>query len=84
MRVDSTSLVPPTARGRDSVRIRTNAAYGDSVVILDASHMPYGCATWPAFWTKSAKGPWPHGGEIDIIEGKLDISSSTTWTLDCI
>lgn len=69
MRVDSSSIVPPTARGRDSNRITSNNAYGDSVIILDLDHMPEGCATWPAFWTLSQKGPWPNGGEIDIIEG---------------
>lgn len=24
--------------------------------------------SWPAFWTIGEKGPWPHGGEIDIME----------------
>ncbi|KAG6862240.1 hypothetical protein C0995_002171 [Termitomyces sp. Mi166 len=71
MRADSTSVVPPNARGRDSVRIHSNAAYGDSVIVLDVQHMPAGCGTWPAFWTNSQKGPWPHGGEIDIIEGRF-------------
>ena len=29
--------------------------------------MPYGCGTWPAFWTF---GPdWPQGGEVDVLEG---------------
>ncbi len=23
---------------------------------------------WPAFWTVGASGPWPHNGEIDIME----------------
>ena len=23
---------------------------------------------WPAFWTLGVTGPWPHGGEIDIME----------------
>jgi len=23
---------------------------------------------WPAFWTLGTNGPWPHGGEIDIME----------------
>ena len=23
---------------------------------------------WPAFWALGTKGPWPHGGEIDIME----------------
>jgi len=25
-------------------------------------------SSWPAFWTFGDKGPWPHGGEIDIME----------------
>ena len=34
---------------------------------MDARHMPYGCGTWPAWWSN---GPnWPYGGEIDILEG---------------
>lgn len=69
MRADDTNVVPASARGRNSVRILSNKAYGDSVAILDLSHMPQGCATWPAFWSLSATGPWPAGGEIDIIEG---------------
>lgn len=31
--------------------------------------MQTGCGTWPAFWTLSEDGPWPQGGEIDIIQG---------------
>ncbi|KAG6826875.1 hypothetical protein H0H92_014079 [Tricholoma furcatifolium] len=69
MRVDSSSMVPPSARGRNSVRIHSSKAYADSVIVLDLQHMPTGCATWPAFWTLSQAGPWPNGGEIDIIEG---------------
>jgi len=38
--------------------------------------MPVGCATWPAFWTLSSTGPWPAGGEVDIIEGTTFISFS--------
>ncbi|KAG5637031.1 hypothetical protein H0H81_006026 [Sphagnurus paluster] len=70
MRVDANQIVAPGARGRDSVRIISNTAYGDSVTVLDLTHMPVGCATWPAFWTLSQAGPWPKGGEIDVIEGK--------------
>jgi beta-glucanase (GH16 family) len=25
-------------------------------------------SSWPAFWTIGEKGPWPHGGELDIME----------------
>ncbi|ETW80501.1 glycoside hydrolase family 16 protein [Heterobasidion irregulare TC 32-1] len=69
MRADSWTRVGGGPRGRDSVRITSRGAYGDSLVVLDVAHMPAGCATWPAFWTLSQRGPWPHGGEIDIIEG---------------
>ncbi|KAF7376094.1 Glycoside hydrolase family 16 protein [Mycena sanguinolenta] len=71
MRADNVNRVPPAAPGRKSVRIVSPDAYADSVIVLDLWHMPAGCATWPAFWTLSKAGPWPHGGEIDIIEGKL-------------
>ncbi|KAL5507244.1 hypothetical protein ACEPAH_6700 [Sanghuangporus vaninii] len=72
MRPDSTKkLDSSTPRGRDSIRITSHNTYTDSVVVLDVAHMPYGCATWPAFWTVTA-GKWPYGGEIDILEGVND------------
>ncbi|RDB16836.1 putative glycosidase C21B10.07 [Hypsizygus marmoreus] len=69
MRADAYQIVPPSARGRDSVRITSKKAYDESLIVLDLNHMPTGCGTWPAFWTLSRAGPWPNGGEIDIIEG---------------
>ncbi|KII92245.1 glycoside hydrolase family 16 protein [Plicaturopsis crispa FD-325 SS-3] len=71
MRADATKVVDPGSgeRGRDSVRITSHNDYADSVVVLDIAHMPEGKGTWPAFWTLSKNGPWPNGGEIDIIEG---------------
>ncbi|KAF8585955.1 glycoside hydrolase family 16 protein [Ramaria rubella] len=80
MRADYTNKVLPTARGRKSVRIQSSASYADSIVVLDLSHMPEGCSTWPAFWTISAVGPWPQGGEIDIIEG-VNIDNSNLASL---
>jgi hypothetical protein len=65
---DFKNQVSPGSRGRDSNRISSKQAFDESVIILDLAHMPHGCATWPAFWTLSQKGPWPTGGEIDIIE----------------
>lgn len=68
---DSKHVVNATVsgtRGRDSNRISSKQAFDESVVILDLQHMPYGCATWPAFWSFSQTGPWPTGGEIDVIE----------------
>ena len=69
MKADDYSYVDIDSRGRDSIRIASNAAYDAALMVLDLSHMPEGCGTWPAWWTLSAKGPWPIGGEIDIIEG---------------
>lgn len=69
MRADDWPVINSSARGRDSVRISSQTSYDEAVFVLDLVHMPAGCATWPAFWTKSQKGPWPAGGEVDIIEG---------------
>ena len=80
MRADSYSTVQPGSNGRNSIRIQSMAAYGESLIILDLRHMPEGCATWPAFWTKSAAGPWPAGGEIDIIEGNASTFISDLLT----
>ncbi|KAK3669729.1 hypothetical protein LTR78_010412 [Recurvomyces mirabilis] len=56
-----------TPNGRPSVRITSKKAYNRFLLVLDLEHMPFGCGTWPAFWTV---GPnWPNNGEIDIIEG---------------
>ncbi|TFY61205.1 hypothetical protein EVJ58_g4670 [Rhodofomes roseus] len=54
MRADSTNVVANGTRGRNSIRVLSNRA--------DAR-------PWPAFWSLSQTGPWPDGGEIDIIEG---------------
>ncbi|KAI0066078.1 hypothetical protein BV25DRAFT_1912879 [Artomyces pyxidatus] len=80
MRADDWSTVPASARGRDSIRIVSNDAYEDAVFVLDLEHMPQGCSTWPAFWTLSEKGPWPKGGEIDIIEG-VNLATNNQATL---
>jgi len=64
---DMKNNVPANVRGRDSVRISTKQAYRYGLFIMDLTHMPTGCGTWPAWWLV---GPnWPSGGEIDIIEG---------------
>ncbi|CAE6458900.1 unnamed protein product [Rhizoctonia solani] len=69
MRADSTNVVKSGSRGRDSIRISSKQSYNDSVVVLELTHMPTGCGTWPAFWTVGRGVKWPQGGEIDIIEG---------------
>jgi hypothetical protein len=69
MRADDQSIVNSTALGRNSIRITSQESWNDAIYVLDVLHMPEGCSTWPAFWTKSATSLWPAGGEIDIIEG---------------
>jgi hypothetical protein len=69
MSADDYNKVSASARGRKSVRISSKSSWADSLIVLDLAHMPEGCGTWPAFWTVSAAGPWPTGGEIDILEG---------------
>lgn len=86
MRADAYGIVAQGAKGRDSVRISSRTSHCQSLVILDVEHMPTGCGTWPAFWTVSEDGPWPEGGEIDIIEGvnmNCDNLSSLHTTGNC-
>jgi hypothetical protein len=61
MRADSTKVIPNDkgVRGRDSIRIASKKRYGDSVLVLDLTHMPVGCGTWPAFWSVTADGKHP-------------------------
>ncbi|MCJ1404530.1 hypothetical protein MMC11_007756 [Xylographa trunciseda] len=66
--VDNTHVISPTGPGRNSVRLQSNAAYNNALIIGDFAHMPGSdCGIWPAFWVV---GPnWVSSGEIDIIEG---------------
>jgi hypothetical protein len=65
MKADDTNVA--TGRGRNSVRITSIDSFNAGLFIIDLTHMPTGCGTWPAFWLV---GPnWPNEGEIDIIEG---------------
>jgi hypothetical protein len=80
MRADDENIVNSTALGRNSIRITSQESWNDALYVLDVLHMPEGCSTWPAFWTKSATSLWPAGGEIDIIEGIF--ISSIVYLLD--
>ncbi|PAV15039.1 glycoside hydrolase family 16 [Pyrrhoderma noxium] len=78
MKVDNSSTISVGDK-RNSIRIvskdRVNVG---SVWIADFLHVPYGCSTWPAFWST---GPsWPSGGEIDTFEG-INNNTRNTMTL---
>lgn len=68
------------AASSDWKRNRQTAEYTSSSVTTRGLHtFTYGrfemraridtrAGMWPAFWTVGASGPWPHNGEIDIME----------------
>lgn len=70
IRADNTTVVP-LGQGRQSVRLHSKRLMSDGVLVAKFTHMPQGCATWPAFWT-CTNDRWPSGGEIDIVEGAND------------
>ncbi|QRV73718.1 glycoside hydrolase family 16 protein [Ceratobasidium sp. AG-Ba] len=80
MRVDNTTSLQ-LGQQRKSVRIQSNKRYNGGLFILDIEKAPYGCSTWPAFWTV---GPnWPYSGEIDIFEGvNLNTKNQVTFHTD--
>ena len=55
--------------GRQSIRLQSYASWTHGLYVLDLNHMPFGCGTWPAFWSVGFGATWPIDGEIDIIEG---------------
>lgn len=69
MAVDTT---PNTGGYRDSVRIHDDQFKfnTNTLILMDSTHMPTGCGTWPAFWSNGDN--WPYQGEIDILEGIND------------
>ncbi|KAF8655008.1 hypothetical protein AX16_003312 [Volvariella volvacea WC 439] len=71
LRADNTSILTPGGPGRSSVRLRSNKAFRTHVAVFNMRHMPQGCGTWPAVW-ETKESNWPHGGEIDIVEGVND------------
>ena len=79
MRADDWSVVDPSARGRDSVRITSKHTYDEAIMVLDLKHMPAGCATWPGFRTKTQAGPSPPGSVVDIVEGTSQHLSCPTF-----
>lgn len=47
--VDNTSVLNPSGTGRNSVRLMSNTAYNQGLVIGDFAHIPgTECGSWPA------------------------------------
>lgn len=61
---------PTSDPGGEQVRITSKDSYDyGSLWVFDATHLPYGCSVWPAFWTK---GPlWPDDGEIGACSSQV-------------
>ncbi|TFK96913.1 putative laminarinase [Pterulicium gracile] len=68
IQADATTTLTPWGPGRNSARIVSKKSYTTHVAVFDVKHMPEGCGTWPAIWETSL-GPWPAGGEVDLLEG---------------
>jgi hypothetical protein len=54
---------------RNSVRLSSKTTWNQGLFVMEFSHMPTGCGTWPAWWMVNSGNSWPAGGEIDIVEG---------------
>jgi hypothetical protein len=72
---------------RKTVRFHSDHEYDRALIILNITHMPFGCSLWPAYWLLGSMGqpqPWPYHGEIDVIEGinLYDFVSSSIHTTD--
>ncbi|MCJ7558657.1 MAG: family 16 glycosylhydrolase, partial [Gammaproteobacteria bacterium] len=67
-----------------SARINTRGKYDFTYGKVEISaRLPEGQGIWPAIWMlpsdESVYGPWPRGGEIDIIEGfNLGVDGNTS------
>lgn len=57
-----------TTTGRQSVRIMSQQAWTHGLFLADVDAIPSVCSGWPSLWFLNSVGPWPTGGEIDMIE----------------
>ena len=56
----------PDGPGRPSVRLESRLTFTEGLFVIDLTHIPIGCGTWPAFWTVGL-GDWPVDGEIGMF-----------------
>jgi len=63
---------------RTSAKVVTNQKWTYFLMAAKFNHVPWGCGTWPAFWTRSPDAAWPNGGELDILEYTNEIASRSS------
>ncbi|KAH8916508.1 glycoside hydrolase family 16 protein [Atractiella rhizophila] len=66
---NTTSGVGDSTFGRNVVRLISKDPISiGTLVLADFLHVPYGCSTWPSFWTIASSTQKSAQGEIDIFE----------------
>mmetsp|Transcript_21546 Transcript_21546/g.41133 ORF Transcript_21546/g.41133 Transcript_21546/m.41133 type:complete len:604 (-) Transcript_21546:174-1985(-) len=63
---------------RTSAKVVTKQKWTYFLMAAKLNHVPWGCGTWPAFWTRSPDVAWPNGGELDILEYANEIASRSS------
>ena len=54
--------------GRNTVMVISDDPIASgTLVVMDATHLPYGCSVWPSFWTLDTDVGTDEQGEIDIV-----------------
>ncbi|KAL5418259.1 hypothetical protein PMIN04_007416 [Paraphaeosphaeria minitans] len=84
--VDDSNVYTPGGVGRPSVRLQSKLTFTEGLFVIDLTHIPVGCGTWPALWT-TGLNDWPADGEIDIIENVNDARANNAAihaTGDCL
>eukprot|EP01084_Bolivina_argentea_P068110 123957_1 len=84
---DYTTIFPSNSTiGRASICIGTKQRYKTGLFILDASHMPFGCGTWPSWWLTDGNYH-ANNSEYDTLEGvnlrTNDVSAFHTKSSNC-
>ncbi|KAK7438036.1 hypothetical protein VKT23_018204 [Stygiomarasmius scandens] len=77
--VDNSTTIP-SGSNRASIRIESKKHYTTGLFIADFVATPFGCSTWPAWWSYG-QTDYPNSGELDIIESVNRLSSNflTFW-----